>query len=99
MREPYVSSGVNHHLEIATKYRRRERCGFGHVTGWAKLPNGERVVIDETHQQRAWNEREISGCLGDAKLEIVEVIDFDPFQEIESLDAGGVKLFFVCRRA
>jgi SAM-dependent methyltransferase len=97
MREPYVSSGANHHLEIATKYRRREKCGFGHVTGWAKLPNGERVVIDETHEQRAWSEREILGCLRDARLEIVEVIDFDPFQEIESLDAGGVKLFFVCR--
>lgn len=99
MHEPYVSTGADHHLEIATKYRRREKRGVGVVTGWAELPGGERVDIRETHEQRAWSEREIGDCLGAGGLEIVEVIDFDPFNEIESLDAGGVKLFFVCKRA
>jgi len=98
MREPYVSSGRDHHLEIATRYRRNEKRGYGRITGWAILPGGEQVTIDESHQQRAWSEREISACLDAAGLETVEVIDFDPFQEIESLDAGGVKMFFVCRR-
>ena len=99
MHDPYVSTGSDHHLEIATKYRRREKRGVGVVTGWANLPTGERVAIRETHEQRAWSEREIGDCLAAGGLEIVEVIDFDPFNEIESLDAGGVKLFFVCRRA
>ena len=98
MREPFVSDGREHHLEIATKYQRRDKRAFGVVTGWATLANGERVAIDETHEQRAWSEREIRACLSDAKMEVVELIDFDPFQEIESVDAAGVKLFFVCRR-
>jgi SAM-dependent methyltransferase len=99
MREPYVSSGRDHHLEIATKYRRRDKQATGVVTGWANLANGERVTIRETHRQRAWSQREITECLNDAQLEVVEVIDFDPFHEIESVDAGGVKLFFICRRS
>ena len=77
MRDPYVSTGADHHLEIATKYRRREKRGYGLVTGWAKLPNGERVDIRETHEQRAWSEREISSCLRDGGLEIVEVADLE----------------------
>jgi SAM-dependent methyltransferase len=97
MRDPYVSTGTDHHLEIATKYRRREKRAYGLVTGWAKLPNGERVKIRETHEQRAWSEAEIGDCLSEAGMGVVEVIDFDPFEEIESMDAGGVKLFFVCR--
>jgi SAM-dependent methyltransferase len=97
--EPYISSGPDHHLEIATKYSRREKRAQGLVTGWAKLPDGERVNIRETHEQRAWSEKEIGECLCAAGMEIVEVIDFDPFHEIDTVDARGVKLFFVCRRA
>jgi len=97
MREPYVSDGADHHLEIATRYQRRDKRAFGVVTGWATIANGERVAINETHEQHAWSEREITACLSEARLEVVEVIDFDPFQEIESVDADGVKMFFVCK--
>jgi SAM-dependent methyltransferase len=97
MREPYVSTGTDHHLEIATKYRRRERRGYGRVTGWARLPDGERVNIRETHEQFAWKQSEIEATLAAARLGVVEVIDFDPFQEIQSLDTEGVKMFFVCK--
>jgi len=98
LRDPYVSSGLDHHLEIATTYSRRDKRARGLVTGWAKLRNGERVAIRETHEQRAWSEEEIEECLHAARLDVVEVIDFDPFQEIDTVDAQGVKLFFVCRR-
>ena len=97
MREPYISTGVDHHLEIATKYDRREKRAYGVVSGWATLANGERATIRETHEQRAWSEREIKECLRAAHLEVVEVIDFDPFHEMETLEVGGVKLFFICR--
>lgn len=97
MREPYVSSGKDHHLEIATKYRRRERRGYGRVSGWARLPDGERVNIRETHEQFAWKQSEIEATLAAARLGVVEMIDFDPFQEIQALDTEGVKMFFVCR--
>lgn len=96
MREPYVSTGKDHHLEIATKYRRRERRGYGRVSGWAQLPGGERVKIRETHEQFAWKQSEIESALSTARLGVVEVIDFDPFQEIQALDTEGVKMFFVC---
>jgi SAM-dependent methyltransferase len=96
MRDPYVSTGRDHHLEIATKYRKRERRGFGRVTGWARLPDGERVNIRESHEQFAWTRREIEEALASAKLRPVEVIDFDPFQEQQSMDVEGVKMFFVC---
>jgi SAM-dependent methyltransferase len=97
MHEPYVSTGRDHHLEIATKFRARDGIANGVVTGWARLPDGERVKIHETHRQRAWSEKEIRACLGEAGLEPAEVIDFDPFQDITDLDAEGVKLFFICR--
>lgn len=96
-KDPYVSTGRDHHLEIATKYNARQRTGYGMVSGWAILPNGGRVRIRETHRQHAWNEDEIGDCLTEAGLEPVEVIDFDPFQELTNLDARGVKLFFICR--
>ena len=95
-RDPYVSSGKDHHLEIATKYRRRERRGYGRVSGWARLPGGERVEIRESHEQFAWKQAEIENALDAARLRVVEMIDFDPFQEIEALETGGVKMFFVC---
>lgn len=89
LRDPYVSSGDDHHLEIATRYRRRERRGYARISGWARMPNGERVKIRESHEQRAWSEAEIGNALTAARLRVVEMIDFDPFQEIESMDADG----------
>ncbi len=97
MREPYVSTGPDHHLEIATRYRARDGIAHGLVTGWAKLPDGDEVKIRETHRQRAWREAEIRAILGEAGLEAIEIIDFDPFQDITEIDAEGVKMFFVCR--
>ena len=97
MKEPFVASGPGYHLEIATSFRRRDAIGRALVTGWAMPVPGRRVEIHETHEQRAYTEREIVESLGDASLAPVEVIDFDPYNEADSLDAGGVKLFFVCR--
>jgi SAM-dependent methyltransferase len=97
MKEPFIASGVGYHLEIATSFRRRDGIGRALVTGWAMPVRGRRVEIRETHEQRAYNEREIVESLGEAGLTPVEVIDFDPYNEAESLEAGGVKLFFVCR--
>jgi Methylase involved in ubiquinone/menaquinone biosynthesis len=97
MREPYVSSGVGYHLEIATSFRRRDGIGRALVTGWAMPLPGRRVEICETHEQRAYSEREIVESLGDAGLVPVEILDFDPYNEADSLEASAVKLFFVCR--
>ncbi|MGZ5492999.1 MAG: class I SAM-dependent DNA methyltransferase [Thermoanaerobaculia bacterium] len=97
MREPYVSSGADYHLEIATSFRRRDGIGRALVTGWAMPMPGRRVEIRETHEQRAYSEREIVESLGDAGLAPVEILDFDPYDEADSLEASGVKLFFVCR--
>jgi len=95
MKQPYVASGADYHLEIATKYRRREKIGQALVTGWALLPNGERAEIHEKHEQRAYSEREIVQSLADAGLKPREVIDFDPYDEAGAIEAAGVKLFFV----
>lgn len=97
MKEPFVSSGPGYHLEIATAFRRRDNIGRALVTGWAMAVPGRRVEIRETHEQRAYTEREIIESLGDAGLAPVEILDFDPYDEAGSLEAGGVKLFFVCR--
>lgn len=97
MKEPFVSEGPDHHLEIATSYRRSDRTGVGLVTGWAMVESGERADIHERHEQRAWSESEITGALAESGLQPVEVIDFDPFNEAEALESEGVKLFFVCR--
>jgi SAM-dependent methyltransferase len=96
MRDPYVSSADDHHLEIATRYRPRDRRGYARVTGWARMPDGKRVKIREWHEQRAWTEDEIGDALAEARLRVVEMIDFDPFGEIDSMDAAGVKMFFIC---
>jgi SAM-dependent methyltransferase len=97
MREPFVSSGAGYHLEIATSFRRRDGIGRALVTGWAMPLPGRRVEIRETHEQRAYSEREIVESLGDAGLVPVEILNFDPYNEADSLEASGVKLFFVCR--
>lgn len=99
LQEPFVSTGKDHHLEIATKYRAREKRATGRVTGWAILPDGKRVSIRETHEQRAWSEHEIAECLREGGLSIVERIDFDPFGDIDIIEAAGVKLFYVVRAA
>ena len=86
MKEPFVASGAGYHLEIATSFRRRDGIGRALVTGWAMPPPGRRVEIRETHEQRAYTEREIVESLGDAGLVPVEVIDFDPYNEADSLE-------------
>ena len=58
---------------------------------------GRRFEIHETHEQRAYSEREIVESLGEAGLVPVEVLDFDPYNEADTLEGDGVKLFFVCR--
>jgi len=95
--EPFTASGEGYHLEIDTSYRKREALGRALVTGWADLAGG-RVKIREVHEQRAWSERDITRSLGDAGLQVVDVIGFDPFHELDSLVAEGVKMFFVCRK-
>lgn len=96
MKEPFVASGQGYHLEIATAFRRRDGIGRALVTGWA-MPHGRRIEIHETHEQRAYSEREIVESLGEAQLSPVEVLDFDPYNEADTIEGGGVKLFFVCR--
>lgn len=92
--EPYVSKGPDYHLEIATSFRKRDKRGRAHVTGWANV-GGKRVEIDEQHLQRAYSEREINRMLGEAGLEPLDVIDFDPYGEADDIEAATVKLFYV----
>lgn len=96
--DPYVASGSDYHLEIATTYRKREKIGRAGVTGWA-LIDGKRVEIDEQHLQRAYSEREITDSLSAAGLVPVDVTDFDPYGEADDIDATTVKLFFVAKVA
>ena len=98
MKDPFVANGEGYHLEIATSYRRRDATGLALVTGWARLPTGEKAKIRERHEQRAYSQREITASLSDAGLAVVDVLDFDPYNESSTLEAEGVKLFFVCRR-
>jgi SAM-dependent methyltransferase len=97
MKEPFIATGPDFHLEIATAFRTRDLTGLALVTGWALLPGGIRAEISERHEQRAWTEREIVASLGDAGLAVAEVLDFDPYNEASTIEGGGVKLFFVCR--
>jgi SAM-dependent methyltransferase len=99
MKDPFIAKGEGYHLEIATSYRPRDATGLALVTGWALLPTGERAKIRERHEQRAYSQREITQSLVEAGLSIVDVLDFDPYNESSTLEAEGVKLFFVCRRA
>ena len=97
MKEPFVASGQGYHLEIATAFRQRDRIGRAFVSGWAAQERGRRIEIRETHEQRAYSEREIVESLADASLAPVEILDFDPYNEADTIEGGGVKLFFVCR--
>lgn len=83
--DPYVASGSDYHLEIATTYRKREKIGRAGVTGWAVI-DGKRVEIDEQHLQRAYSEREITDSLAAAGL-----------VPVDDIDATTVKLFFVAK--
>jgi SAM-dependent methyltransferase len=98
MKEPFLAEGPDYHLEIATAFRKRDSIGHALVTGWAVV-GGRRERIRERHEQRAYSEREIVEALGEAGLAVGEVIDFDPFNEADTMEAAAVKLFFVCRRA
>lgn len=98
MKEPFLAEGPDYHLEIATAFRKRDAIGHALVTGWADI-GGRRETIRERHEQRAYSEREIVEALGEAGLAVVELIAFDPFNEADTMEAAGVKLFFVCRRS
>jgi SAM-dependent methyltransferase len=98
LKQPFVASGPDYLLKMATTFSRRDRIGKAVVTGWARLGSGERVMIEETHRQRSYDERAIRGALLAAGLRIVEMLDFDPYDEVGiSTTAAGVKLVFVCR--
>ena len=68
------------------------------MTGWANV-RGEKVEIREQHLQRAYSQREITKALNDAGLAPVDVIDFDPYGEVDAVNATTVKLFFIARVA
>ena len=90
--DPFIADGRDYHLEMATKYRSRDRIAQAMVTGWAQLPSGGRVEIRERREQRAYSEREIVDALASAALVPMEVMEFDPYAE-----GRRVKLFFVCQ--
>jgi SAM-dependent methyltransferase len=92
MKEPFVDEGRDFHLEIATTYRRRELLGRALVTGWAMF-GGERIKIRERHTQRCYERDEIVAALAAARLDPIEVHEFDPWNERRI-----VKLVFVCRK-
>jgi SAM-dependent methyltransferase len=94
--DPFIAKGADYSLEMTTSYRVRDQIGRALVSGWATI-GGERVKIREQHRQRAYSEREIVAALSDARLAPVDVMDFDPYHELGSVDAETVKLFFVCR--
>ena len=97
-KEPFVASGADYRLEIDTAYRKRERLAHAIVSGWAKV-RGQRVEIRERHEQRAWSKHEVRAALREAGLEVVEVVNFDPYEEAGDLHAETVKLFFTCQPA
>ena len=97
-KEPFVASGADYRLEIDTAYRKRERLAHALVSGWAKV-RGRRVEIRERHEQRAWSKNEVRAALREAGLEVVDVVNFDPYEEAGDLHAETVKLFFTCHTA
>jgi SAM-dependent methyltransferase len=97
-KEPFVASGSDYRLVIDTAYRRRDRLARALVSGWAKV-RGQRVEIREQHEQRAWSKSDLREALAEAGLDVVEAINFDPYEEGSGLEAETVKLFFTCRAA
>lgn len=96
MDEPFVSSGPQHHLELATSFSRRTQTARGRARGWADV-RGKRVPIDEVHEQRVFSLDDVHSALGRARLRCLEVVDFDPFREERREEK--VKVVFVCRAA
>lgn len=96
--EPFVASGPDFHLEIATSYRKREKAGRAVVSGWANVA-GRRVEIHEEHRQRAYSQKEIVKSLEEAGITPIEILEFDPYDEADAIEAQTVKLFFVCSPA
>ena len=94
-KEPFVASGADYRLEIDTAYRKRDRLARALVSGWAKV-RGKRVEIRERHEQRAWTKSDIRAALREAGLDVVDVVNFDPYEEKSDLEAETVKLFFTC---
>jgi len=96
--QPFVAGGADYRLQIDTAYRKRDRVAHALVTGWAKV-RGRRVEIRERHEQRAWSKSEIRLALREAGLEVVEAVNFDPYEESGAIKAETVKLFFTVRTA
>lgn len=94
--EPYVSSGEDYHLEIATRYDEAANFASARVLGWHD-EGGERHLIDETHYQRSWYRDEVISLLAEAGLETVDVFGFDPFAS-RVFEAVEVKEMYVARR-
>lgn len=93
--DPFISAGADYRLEMHTTYHALERMGRATCTGWASI-GGERVKIRELHRQRAYTEREIITSLEEAQLAPIDVMEFDPYHDLGSVDAQVVKLIFVC---
>lgn len=91
--EPFIDSGPDHHLEMATSFDHAAGVGEALITGWAILPSGERAAIREHQRQRSYEEGEILDALSKGGLTALESKEFDPFREGEAF-----KLFYVCRR-
>lgn len=92
--DPFRANGPDFELEMHTTYSRRERMGEAIITGWAKMGD-VRVAIRERRRQRAYSEKEIVAALADAGLRPLQVVDFDPYHELENVAARTVKLFFI----
>lgn len=95
-KDPFRSRGAAYDLSIHTRYSRLTRMAFGKVSGWARM-NGKDVAIDEERRQRAYSQDAVVAALRAASLEIVEVIDFDPFPPEAGLDLEAAKWLFVAR--
>lgn len=95
--EPYVSSGEDYHLEIATRYDEAANFATARVQGWHDV-EGERHLIDETHYQRSWYRDEVISLLAVAGLETVDVFNFDPFAA-RVFEGAEVKEMYVARLA
>lgn len=94
--DPFISNGPRYHLEIATTYEPMVNVGRAMVTGWSSI-GGRRVEIRERHEQRAYSQNEIVAALAEGGLKPVEILDFDPFNEADALEARTVKMVFVSR--
>lgn len=95
--EPFVSSGKDHHLSMATSFSPSRKIGRAILTGWARR-GGKKVPIDETHEQRSYSEREIVRSLRESGLRPLEMLTFDPFDPDGIFAGGGVKFFFVAAK-